>query len=95
MFKGNDKYTRTSCEIFSKLIIKTSLFWFLVKFEHIPHLALEFEISCHYGNFNDNIIATFRFLQRFLGRSFKNKVSESFLGSRSLADDSLLQIFCW
>ena len=49
MFKVNNRNTRTRCEICSKLTIKTPerRHWgrsgvFIVNFEHILHLALEF-----------------------------------------------------
>ena len=49
MFKVNNRNTRTMCEICSKLTIKTpeQRHWhrfsvFIVKFEHISHLALAF-----------------------------------------------------
>ena len=47
MFKVNNRNTRTRCEIFSKLTIKTRRQWrrsgvFIVNFEHILRLALVF-----------------------------------------------------
>ena len=49
MFKGNNRNTRTRCEICSKLTIKTPerRYWrrsgvFIVNFEHVSHLLLIF-----------------------------------------------------
>ena len=49
MFKVNNRYTRTRCEICSKLTIKTPKrrHWrrfgvFIINFEHIPYLVLVF-----------------------------------------------------
>ena len=47
MFKVNNRNTRTRCEIYSKLTIKTAEHWrrsgvFLVNFEHISQLVLVF-----------------------------------------------------
>ena len=38
----NNRNTRTRCEICSKLAIKTTINFFIVKFEHISHLVLVF-----------------------------------------------------
>ena len=52
MFKGNNRNTRATCEICSKLTIKTPerRYWhcsgvFIVNFEHISHLVLVFILS--------------------------------------------------
>ena len=48
MFKVNNKNTRTSCEICSKLTIKTPERWrsgvFIVNFEHVSHLVQLFSL---------------------------------------------------
>ena len=42
LLKVNNRNTRTWCKICSKLTIKTPDGFFVVDFEHISHLVLEF-----------------------------------------------------